>query len=389
MGVCNALQPTPKLVLHKANKPSIVKKHRCRPEETTATTAVTPTTTSTTAMVTTVNRPMSCLRTTTATKTLSGTTTGRPNGTKHVHIVVQPSQDNDEQQLQQRLRHRSSSSSHAVQDDHERSMLWWTKEERRDILERNQCTVQDYIQCHPRHVQHVQSVFEQVCCRGCSDYEDEDVTDTDEEEDAAQTDSSSTTTLSFSSSSSSDEEEDDDDDKNVNGYYYNHHHHSSAHQRRRSALRLFHKKRKQQQQSHCMNLPACVRGLEFGILPKAKAHRKTHVRRVLEWQDRVKGLSHDRQVAILGHQATMSSQRSRRLAKLLAQADASGTGITGTTNATMDAQDSSLSCCYDSSSTASNPRMNMLTNTVVTPSFIWNQQPFRRNYRPRMIPSWR
>lgn len=70
-------------------------------------------------------------------------------------------------------------------------------------------------------------------------------------------------------------------------------------------------------------LPSFIRGLECGIVPQAKAYRKTHMQEVLDMQDQIRGgrLSSDRATLVLGMRATRSSRPSRVFARLLAEGD--------------------------------------------------------------------
>jgi hypothetical protein len=123
-----------------------------------------------------------------------------------------------------------------------------------------------------------------------------------------------------------------------------------------------------------IELPTCVRGLEFGILPEAKSYRKVHVQRILLWQKQLKethngdGLNgHDRDEQsrrILGEQSCISSQRSRRLAQLLANNDA------------VRYNDYDV----DDDASPSDGDAIMMTTTATASG--------HRPRRPRMIPSW-
>jgi hypothetical protein len=251
-------------------------------------------------------------------------------------------------------------------------MLWWTKEERCDILERNQSIVKDYTKHHPLHIQRIQRVFRTQCCSWEGE-NDDDYT-------------SSSSISSFSSTSDDDDEEDKDDDRIRR--HGNEQRCRRGTRRYRSACSASTSQQQQQQRQYyddgiedsdsSLCLPTCVRGLEFGILPEAKAHRKTHVQRVLDWQQRISNLSVDRQVTILGEQSSLSSQRSRRLARLLAQNDA-----TATTTTTSEGGDGSSSSSVVSSFESDNNDDDGSTGIMSTHGY--QQRPQRR---PRMIPSW-
>jgi len=66
-----------------------------------------------------------------------------------------------------------------------------------------------------------------------------------------------------------------------------------------------------------IDIPAHVRGLEWGFLPASKQYRHTHVQRVLRWQ-RCLGPS---QSKLLSYRVTRSSQPSRTLARILGACD--------------------------------------------------------------------
>ena len=230
-------------------------------------------------------------------------------------------------------------------DEHDRAQLWWTKEERRDILDRNQSILQDYLHKHSAHVQHLRQLFQDQCCCACD------------------VDSTPTAAVSASSSSDSDaslsDSDDDDDDILFDSSPGKRQHgrvapslcclHPSKRQRRQGHFRA--NKLNWGSQSHNngvhadqgMELPTCVRGLEYGILPAAKNHRKAHKERILDCQDRLRNnnsndkTSETRTAATtpsaifsptrsssstLHQQSMLSSHRSRRLAQMLAEADA-------------------------------------------------------------------
>jgi hypothetical protein len=70
-------------------------------------------------------------------------------------------------------------------------------------------------------------------------------------------------------------------------------------------------------------VPTKVRGLEWGIVPKIKAHRRTHVHEVLQIQDQIKGrLSSEMRYKVLSTRAMRSSRPSRVMARLIGEGDA-------------------------------------------------------------------
>lgn len=234
-------------------------------------------------------------------------------------------------------------------DDHQRSILWWTKEERRDILARNQAMIQDYLRRHPLHVRHMQQVFNEDCCQfpgSTASVRSASVLVSSEDDDTASASSSS------SSSDDSDDDECDNGDAALDAFeercQQRRHRRRRRRLHRQPSLHALCRKRQQQRQQRSqqletkMNLPICVRGLEYGILPDAKSHRKIHRQRVLDWQARLRtskrsSRQQDDMAAdmpcqdgetrpeddILEQQSTISSHRSRRLAQLLAASDAS------------------------------------------------------------------
>lgn len=216
-------------------------------------------------------------------------------------------------------------------DDHQRSTLWWTKEERRVIRSRNNAILQDYIKRHPLHVQYLQQVFDEDCCRPLtttSSRPDHLTVVTSEEDEDGTTDSTT-----FSSSDDSDDEKTEQCDESFTDSRR-----LKRSRRRRSPMHVSCRKRQRLQtlrgnvQPNKMNLPTCVRGLEYGILPDAKAHRKIHCKRVLDCQNRLQeslktipvpssAAVHEAS-SILEQQSAQSSHRSRHLAQLLAISDA-------------------------------------------------------------------
>ena len=71
-----------------------------------------------------------------------------------------------------------------------------------------------------------------------------------------------------------------------------------------------------------VNLPVHIRGLEWGIAPTTKSHRRAHAQDVLDTQDQIqalKGPMHDR---VLSSRALRSSRRCRVMGRLLGDCDA-------------------------------------------------------------------
>ncbi|KAG7355031.1 hypothetical protein IV203_004387 [Nitzschia inconspicua] len=278
-------------------------------------------------------------------------------------------------------------------DDHDRSQLWWTKEERRDILSRNRATIQDYIRRHPLHIQHLKQVFDKECCRV-----------------SVPTSTRSSSVLVSSEdddndiSTSSSEDSDDGDSADVIDDFE-----QRRRQRRRVhrsfGLRALCSERPQKRhkkasilENNDVNLPICVRGLEYGILPDAKAHRKVHQQRILKWQERLRStrqvqhrnhneallacsdVTYD-QNDVLEQQSLISSHRSRRLAQLLAASDAStfddnkAAGMTQLLYA-MNQRGVGQSVPWR--------RISIMSSSDTAASGIY--MPFMRSSRPRMMP---
>ena len=75
-----------------------------------------------------------------------------------------------------------------------------------------------------------------------------------------------------------------------------------------------------------VEVPALVRGLEWGFLPSSKAHRRTHSQQVLEAQARVQNLpNEDMKIRLLSTRAIRSSRPSRVMARILGEWDATAT----------------------------------------------------------------
>mmetsp|Transcript_56281 Transcript_56281/g.85154 ORF Transcript_56281/g.85154 Transcript_56281/m.85154 type:complete len:206 (-) Transcript_56281:202-819(-) len=75
-----------------------------------------------------------------------------------------------------------------------------------------------------------------------------------------------------------------------------------------------------------VEVPALVRGLEWGFLPSAKAYRRTHCQQVLEAQTQVQNLpNEDMKYRLLSSRAIRSSRPSRVMARILGECDAAAT----------------------------------------------------------------
>jgi hypothetical protein len=282
-------------------------------------------------------------------------------------------------------------------DDHQRSLLWWTKEERRDIQSRNQAMIQDYLQRHPLHVRHLRQVFEEQCCHysaPSTTLSDSIVVNVNLQDDhVAPTEATSP---------SSSEESDNDDDNPSNDPVKSDSFELRCQQRCRRRHRLHHPSsslhalcQKRQQRQHqldsnsMMILPICVRGLEYGILPDAKSHRKAHRQRILDWQERLRTMEktknhdndNDSTVSshfVLEQQSSLSSLRSRRLAQLLAASDASGGDCN---NGKPTAQSHAvIPYEYGYCKPPSKRRLSMMASSSTSSSSV-------RQCRPRMIPT--
>ncbi|KAG7359076.1 hypothetical protein IV203_015665 [Nitzschia inconspicua] len=393
MGVCNTVE-TPKLVVHKASHQSMTKSKLVQPSSrqcqdkklvtaTTESCAVKVSLKSINSSSTTTRRRkvhfgVSCSTSNCSSSDSSSESKAHPEGRTQtelplVTIVYQiPSNEG--------------------MDDHERSLLWWTKEERRDILSRNQATIQDYIRRHPLHIQHLKQVFDKECCRVSvpTSTRSSSVLVSSEDDDSISTSSS----------------EDSDDGDSADAI--------DAFEQRRRQRRRVHRSfgiralcGERQQKRHKtapildnnndVNLPICVRGLEYGILPDAKAHRKVHQQRILKWQERLRStrqvqyrnhneaslacsdVTYD-QNDVLEQQSLISSQRSRRLAQLLAASDAS------TFNDNKAAGMTQLYAMNQRGVGQSVPwrRISMMSSSNTAASGI--SMPSMRSSRPRMMP---
>jgi hypothetical protein len=71
-----------------------------------------------------------------------------------------------------------------------------------------------------------------------------------------------------------------------------------------------------------VSLPVHIRGLEWGIAPTTKTHRRAHAQEVLDTQDQIQGLSSAMRDRVLSGRAFRSSRRCRVMARLLGDCDA-------------------------------------------------------------------
>jgi hypothetical protein len=71
-----------------------------------------------------------------------------------------------------------------------------------------------------------------------------------------------------------------------------------------------------------VSLPSYVRGLERGIAPSTKAHRRAHVQEVIEVQEQIQGLSAIMRDQVLSSRALRSSRPCRVMARILGEGDA-------------------------------------------------------------------
>jgi hypothetical protein len=75
-----------------------------------------------------------------------------------------------------------------------------------------------------------------------------------------------------------------------------------------------------------VDVPALVRGLEWGFLPSSKAYRHIHSRQVLEAQTQVQNLpSEEMKYQSLSSRAIRSSRPSRVMARILGECDSAAT----------------------------------------------------------------
>ncbi len=201
-------------------------------------------------------------------------------------------------------------------DEHEKARIWWTKEEKREIIDRNHLLTHNFLLHNQSHVEQATALFERICS--------EDVL------------------LDTGRCSDSDSSSDEDD-------------------RNSQKTSLEEDLVGEMTSKSILDIPTHMRGLEGGIVPASKAHRRTHVRKVLQWQETLSqssppsdgGNDDDRMALLLGQHAMTSSRRSRLMARILAESD----HVSATTDPS----------CY----ARPDHRHNGL----------------RRN-RPRMIPSW-
>jgi hypothetical protein len=71
-----------------------------------------------------------------------------------------------------------------------------------------------------------------------------------------------------------------------------------------------------------IDVPLQVRGLETGIIPSIKAHRREHVQTVLDIQDQLWRLNSEMRGRVLGARSMKSSRPCRVMARLLGEGDA-------------------------------------------------------------------
>lgn len=210
-----------------------------------------------------------------------------------------------------------------------KSSLWWTKEERKEILQANQKTSREFKRFHPTQVREANLVYDDIVM-DCS---------YDEGDDPA------------------------NNENDICDFFQSYHRANRSAASTCSSTATKSKKRKRDGGTTTtaaatsfvekplavpdtiIDLPAHVRGLEWGVLPDAKRYRKAHARTVLHWQERFrrndrknkrrKGhkdsqdahfLSHteenDPQDLILGQKASISSRRSCILARVFGNSDA-------------------------------------------------------------------
>jgi hypothetical protein len=362
MGVCNTTSPV-KLVVHKTDKPLL----RINPQLVEYAAGCTSSTAPQQKFSTARDGTVSPSRPATAATDNPTTTTANR---KKVHFHA--SDSNCPAGPLTRIIHTIPSIRHM--DEHDRAQLWWTKEERRDISERNQTTVRDYLHRHAQHVGYLQQVFREDCC--CS-YESVAVVTSDDDT------ASSASLLSTSSEDSSDEDEEElfSSRSRKRGRRPTSRLHELCHKRRRQR----HEGSRSIRCSNKINLPTSVRGLEYGILPEAKSHRKLHRIRILDWQHRIKTQQHsapptdtssgmdntDRMATVLQQQSLLSSLRSRKLAQLLAASDAS-------------AEEESDGFV---SGTSNNVVIAETTMHSTTGGYRYSMGAASRQARPRMMPS--
>jgi hypothetical protein len=71
-----------------------------------------------------------------------------------------------------------------------------------------------------------------------------------------------------------------------------------------------------------VSLPVQIRGLEWGVVPSTKTHRRAHVQELLEVQEQVQGLSATMRDQVLSSRALRSSRPCRVMARILGEGDA-------------------------------------------------------------------
>lgn len=203
--------------------------------------------------------------------------------------------------------------------DYLKSTLWWTRDERRDTVERNQLQSRAVLGQRAVAVLQAQAVYQQICdeddeyyssCRHCppssspvSSSSSSLSSDSDDDDSDSDSDESLETSLQDPQEPHQEEDDDDNDDDDDDQIV---------------------------QEGHCQMrttpLPSQVRGLEWATIPSSKAHRKTHVRSVLDWQRQLllssRGNTNIEPTSILQQRARASSRRSRLMARILAEGDA-------------------------------------------------------------------
>ena len=98
-------------------------------------------------------------------------------------------------------------------------------------------------------------------------------------------------------------------------------------------------------------IPTNVRGLEWGIVPSIKAHRRVHVQEILDVQEQIRGrLSAEMRYRVLSVRAMRSSRQSRVMARLMGEGDAASATIGSASLASRGGSAGGRSCPFSSSS---------------------------------------
>ena len=155
--------------------------------------------------------------------------------------------------------------------------LFWTTLEREGIQETNQRLALQFIRQQPLCAEKASLVFDR-CCQDC---------------------------ISDDSSSSSSSEEEEDENCN------------NDHDQDDSDDILEIQDTLDAAKTIAIEVPAHVRGLEWGFLPASKQYRQTHIQRVLRWQ-RCLGRN---QPKLLSSRTIRSSRPSRALARIMGASD--------------------------------------------------------------------